>query len=206
MGDPLIEYLRSCCVHVLGDQTGCGFFIAPQLVVTCSHVVGRNVADGTEIGLEQWDQERGFGPVAAATVWRNFPAADIALIQASKPNPAYAPLSSEGARSGHKLAALGFPLQGNSYVFDQISAVYEGLTQKAQSITLLKFKAGQVEGGYSGGPLLNLNTCRVMGVVRLTRDDRLDLGGWAVESPVLERLLRESGRELPSTDPKWTDA
>jgi len=206
MGDPLVEYLRTCCVHVLGKSRGCGFFIAPHLVLTCSHVVGREVADGTEIMLEQWKQPNGFCPATAATVWRNFPADDIAFIQTSYPNSSYAPLSVEGARSGHQLAALGFPLQGNNYVFDQISADYEGQTQTLQGITLLKFKSGQVESGFSGGPLLNLNTYRVMGVVRLTRDDRNNLGGWAVESPVLVSLLRKSGQDLPETDPSWTDS
>jgi hypothetical protein len=45
-----------------------------------------------------------------------------------------------------------------------------------------------------------------MGVVRLTRDDRKNLGGWAVESPVLVSLLRKSGQDLPDTDPNWTDS
>jgi tetratricopeptide (TPR) repeat protein len=205
MGDPLVEYLRTCCVHVLGESPGCGFFIAPNLIVTCSHVVGREVADGTEIMLEQWKQANGFCSGTAATVWRNFPADDIAFIQTSYPNPAYAPLSVEGARSGHQLIALGFPLHGNNYVFDQISAYYEGQTLGGQP-GQLKFKAGQVEEGFSGGPLLNLNTCRVMGVVRLTRDDRINLGGWAVESLVLVSLLRKSGQELPKRDPNWTDS
>ena len=205
MDDPLVEYLRTCCVHVLGKSPGCGFFIAPNLIVTCSHVVGREVADSTEIMLEQWKQANGFCPATAATVWRNFPADDIAFIQTSDPNPAYAPLSVEGARSGHQLIALGFPLQGDNYVFDQISADYEGQTLGGQP-GQLKFKAGQVEEGFSGGPLLNLNTCRVMGVVRLTRDDRINLGGWAVETPVLESLLRKSGQDLPETDPSWTDS
>jgi hypothetical protein len=79
MDDPLVEYLRTCCVHVLGKSPGCGFFIAPNLIVTCSHVVGREVADGIEIMLRQWKQANGFYPATAATVWRNFPADDIAL-------------------------------------------------------------------------------------------------------------------------------
>ena len=206
MSDPIVEYLRTCCVHVLGERPGCGFFIAPQLVVTCSHVVGRERKDGEEIKLEKWDHGGGFSPHVAASILRNFPDDDIAFIQTSDPNPTYAPLSGEGARLGHQLTALGFPREGEQYVFDQFSVDYEGQTLRAQATTLVKFKAGQVEGGYSGGPLLNLNTCRVMGVVRLTRDDRSAQGGWAVEIPVLERLLLEGGQELPKTDPNWTDA
>ncbi len=206
MSDPLVEYLRTCCVHVLGESPGCGFFITPRLVVTCSHVVGRKRKDGEEIKLEKWDQGGGFSPHAAATIMKNFPDDDIAFIQTSDSNPTYAPLSGEGARLGHQLTALGFPREGEQYVFDQFSVDYEGQTLKAQSKILVKFKAGQAEGGYSGGPLLNLRTCRVMGVVRLTRDPRSDLGGRAVEIPVLERLLHECGQELPTLDSKWAEA
>lgn len=206
MSDPLVEFLRTCCVHVLGRSPGCGFFIAPKLVVTCSHVVGRERKDGEEIRLEKWDQGGGFSPHATATILRNFPVEDIAFIQTSYPNHTYAPLSGEGARLGHQLTALGFPKEGEHYVFDQFSVNYEGQTLKTQATTLVKFKAGQVEGGYSGGPLLNLHTCRVMGVVRLTRDHRTAQGGWAVEISVLERLLLECGQELPQIDPSWTKA
>jgi pantothenate kinase type III len=214
MSDPLVDYLRTCCVHVLGDATGSGFFIAPKLVVTCSHVVGRKRKDGDGIILEKWDQTGGFSAPVAAIICKNFPDEDIAFIQTSIPSPAYAPLGGEGARRGHKLTGLGFPKYSSlgfpgeeeQYVFSQFDVDYEGETWQAQARALEKFKAGQVEEGYSGGPLLNLNTCRVMGVVRLTRGDRNDLGGWAVGIPVLLRLLRECGQEPPSTAPSWTDA
>jgi V8-like Glu-specific endopeptidase len=38
-----------------GQCPGCGFFIAPRLVITCAHVVGRDVPIGTEIPLRQWN-------------------------------------------------------------------------------------------------------------------------------------------------------
>jgi hypothetical protein len=49
MGDPLVHQLRQCCLRVMGNSPGCGFFIAPRLVITCAHVVGRDVPVGTEI-------------------------------------------------------------------------------------------------------------------------------------------------------------
>lgn len=208
MSDPLVDYLRSCCVHVLGDRPGCGFFIAPRLVVTCSHVVGRQVKDGSGIALEQW-ASGAIKPLAGTTVLGNFPEDDIAFIQTVEPSPIYAPLSQE-ARQGDKLTALGYPDGGNRQVLDQFSAVYEGQTEfidvQGRSRAEIKFKEGQVEPGYSGGPLLNLKTCRVMGVVVATRDSRNDLGGWAIEVPIVVNLLQKCGQEQPSLDPGWIKA
>ena len=209
MSDPLVDYLRSCCVHVLGEKPGCGFFVSPQLIVTCSHVVGRMAENGASIELKKWGRG-GLDQLDGAALLRNYPADDIAFILTREPSPTYAPLSGEGARLGDRLTAFGFPRENGQYFFDQFSAHYEGQTKsldsQGQVISQVKFKAGQVEGGYSGGPLLNLSTCRVMGVVVLTRDVSDDLGGWAIEIPVLERLLRESGQELSNVAPSWTDA
>jgi hypothetical protein len=113
-------------------------------------------------------------------------------------------------RHGDELTALGYPYGGNRQVLDQFSAVYEGQTlfieAQGRAGAEAKFKAGQVEPGYSGGPLLNLRTCRVMGVVALTRDSRNDLGGWAIEVPVVIGLLQECGQEQQSLNSGWTSA
>jgi tetratricopeptide (TPR) repeat protein len=208
MGDPLVNYLRSCCLNVLGKSPGCGFFIAPRLVVTCSHVVGRDVEIGAGVKLEQWEQGT-IKLLDGATVLANFPEDDIAFIQTVESNSTFAPLSHD-VRTGHDLTALGFPDGGNRQVLDQFSAVYEGQTSSIDSQGRardeVKFKSGQVQPGFSGGPLLNLKTCRVMGVVVATRDRLSDLGGWAIEVPAVERLLRECQQELPSLDSSWTDA
>jgi tetratricopeptide (TPR) repeat protein len=208
MGDPLVDYLRSCCLHILGQRPGCGFFIAPRLVVTCSHVVGRDVEIGAEVKLDQWKKGT-IKPLDGATVLANFPEDDIAFIQTVESNLTFAPLSGH-VRMGHKLTALGFPDGGNRQILDQFTAVYEGQTlfidSQGRAGAEAKFKTGQVEPGFSGGPLLNLKTFRVMGVVVATRDSRNNLGGWAIEVSVVERLLRECQQELPSLDSSWTDA
>jgi hypothetical protein len=197
--------LRQCCLRVLGQRPGCGFFIAPQLVVTCAHVVGRDLEQGTQVELQKWEHDTPLTSKIAAI----FPDDDIAFLQTDEPNSAYAPLSAE-ARSGHELTALGFPKQDQREAFDQFTAIYEGQTlfldASGRRGVEIKFKSGQVEQGYSGGPLLNLTTGRVMGVVVATRDKRSDLGGWAIEVPVLENLLQRNGLTLPPIDSRWTDA
>jgi hypothetical protein len=69
-----------------------------------------------------------------------------------------------------------------------------------------KFKGGQVEPGFSGGPLLNLRTQRVMGIVVATRDKRTDLGGWAIEARIVQSHLANLGIEIPLPSGEWLSA
>jgi tetratricopeptide (TPR) repeat protein len=207
MGDPLVHQLRQCCLRVMGNSPGCGFFIAPRLVITCAHVVGRDVPIGTEIPLRQWNDTT-ITPLSS-TLTAIFPTEDIAVLETQDPGPTFAPFSAE-VKLGQQLTALGFPLKGNQPTFDQLTARYEGQTQFAQGTDALKaaikFKEGQVEPGYSGGPLLNLDTGRVIGVVSYTRSPDQALGGFAVAVPEITALLQVSGISLPAVDPRWTDA
>ena len=49
--DPLLAHLRCCCLRVMGEKPGCGFFVTPQLLITCSHVVGPAVPVGATVEL-----------------------------------------------------------------------------------------------------------------------------------------------------------
>lgn len=208
MREVLVDYLRSCCVRVLGEKSGCGFFIAPQLIVTCSHVVGRDVEKASEVSLKRWSNSTDdltlFGTVVA-----NFPQEDIAFITTSEPNQSFAALGKEISR-GHSLTAVGFPEYDGQIAFDQFEVQYEGQTMfigaDGKERIDTKLKSGQIKPGYSGGPLLNLETSRVVGVVALSRDVYMDLGGWAVDTSVVERLACESHQTLPSIDPGWVKA
>jgi hypothetical protein len=70
----------------------------------------------------------------------------------------------------------------------------------------LKFKGGQVRHGFSGGPLLNRRTWRVIGVVAVTRDARSPLGGFAKPLVCIEALVSGAGQAMAPVDPRWTDA
>ena len=208
MQETLVDHLRSCCVRVLGQKPGCGFFIAPQLLVTCSHVVGREARKDSEIYLERWSNSLKESTLRG-TVLANFSQEDVAFISTSEPNDSFAPLSKE-IQIGHQLTAVGFPSVDGLIAFDQFTAQYEGQTWimggDGRARTDTKFKSGQVESGYSGGPLLNLETSKVVGIVALSRDRYTDLGGWAIEVPVVERLLHESYQTLPVIDSGWVKA
>ncbi len=207
MDDTVVEYLRKCCVQV--KQSGCGFFIGPNLVVTCAHVLGQGVKKGDSIELRRWESG-GFREIKPdAKLLELFDYNDLALLGTDSKSQAFAPLSKE-ARVRDDLVGIGFPQRDDREEFDQFSTKYEGRTvfldANGRTGAESKFKGGQVEPGFSGGPLLNLRTRRVMGVVVATRNQYSDLGGWAIEISVLKRLLADQQIELPSIDQGWPDS
>ena len=108
--------------------------------------------------------------------------------------------------------AIGFPMEGQRLELDQFTAEFEGEVTfgdaggQGPSGVELKFKGGQVRHGFSGGPLLNRRTWRVIGVVADTRDARSLLGGFAKPLTSIEPLLRGVGLDVVPVDPCWTDA
>lgn len=209
MSDPLVDYLRKCCLKVRGKSPGCGFYIAPRLLVTCAHVVGRDCEIGTQVGLQRWDQKETDnlkGKIVGIS-----PKDDIALLETNVANSTYAPLSSEvEVRMDAKLTALGFTKEKSRAEFNQLTAIYEGeipVRDSSGHRIQIKFKSGQVRPGYSGGPLLNLDTGLVIGVVSATRDRSSDLGGWATKVSAIKGLLNISNQpNLPEVDSRWLDA
>lgn len=110
------------------------------------------------------------------------------------------------ARTLHPLAGIGFPVTGGQVELDQFTAEYEGETHSRDPATgaelrLLKLKAGQIDYGFSGGPLLNRRTGRIVGVTRLSRDTRSDLGGWAIPTREVMSLCTAAGIAPSSPSP-----
>jgi hypothetical protein len=168
--------------------------------------VGCKTKNGTEIKLYKWNSKIDF--IEGAILLLNFPNDDIAFIETRECNPTYAPLSDEGAQLGHPLIAVGFPEDGNA--FDSCRGEYESDTPwrdiRGGLISYTKFKNCQIQEGYSGGPLLNLRTCRVMGVVNWTRNQMNDIGGWAIQVPRIQMLLSQYNIERPEIQSSWESA
>lgn len=216
--DPLVAHLRQCCLRVMGAKPGCGFFVAPQLLITCSHVVGPAVPVGAMVELSTW----GTGGAAAgpdgderglplqAEVLANDATDDLALLQVAAEGHPHVALDGE-VRLADPLVAIGFPQEGQRLELDQFTAEFEGEIPFADAAgqgppgVELKFKGGQVRHGFSGGPLLNRRTWRVIGVVAVTRDARSPLGGFAKPLACIEALLSGAGQALAPVDPRWTD-
>jgi len=217
--DPLVAHLRRCCLRVMGERPGCGFFVAPQLLITCAHVVGDEVPVGSRLELSPW----GAGGAAAgvegaqsslpprAEVLAIDAADDLALLKLVAGDYPHVALDGE-VRLGDPLVAIGFPQEGQRLELDQFTAEFEAEVPFAEASgqgpagVELKFKGGQVRHGFSGGPLLNRRTWRVIGVVAVTLDARSPRGGFAKPLACIESLLAKAGQARPRLDSRWTDA
>jgi len=192
MVDPLDDLLRACCVSV--DGRGTGFFVAPRRVVTCSHVVGDQARVGDEIAL-----------VAALTtntcharIIHIFPADDLAIFETATEGDSAVILGLSEAElcGGEKMLAVGFPQYQHSLrELGGIFVSYDGSTD-ALGKRRLQFRENQVVPGFSGSPLLNLHTGRVVGIVTETRGRSSAIGGWAVPAETIVARLSECGVEI----------
>lgn len=206
--DELIRLLHACTVLVVCDgERGTGFFVAPDLVMTCAHVVRRR----RRIAIK-WLQEEFQGtlthifPDPYPQADNVFP--DVALISVTVP--------------GHPCVLLDdkCELRDPLYVFgySDFAAGGESLTGECEgkrdyaagdpAASLIKFKETQVRPGISGSALLNQRTGRVCGMVKRTRDAERDAGGLAVRMSAVFELHREvadQNRSFHLTNRQWTE-
>ena len=196
----LDELLQACTVKIAvpGQGWGTGFFVAPGVILTCAHVVKSLRPDAT--AQICWQQE-GF---AEATVAQFVPELDLALLQFTPPNVDLPCVYlDEELEPGHELYFFGYPDQD----FDNgcpVTGSCEGFTGDLPP--LIKFKQGQVRPGMSGSALLNLETGKVCGMVKFTRDRSIDLGGGAISTQVIFQQfpeLRALQQQFHQQDQRW---
>ena len=117
--------------------------------------------------------------------YRPKPGPDLALLRVEQADHPCVFLD-ESFTLDDKLLSYGYSAEYTDG--DKVSAECEDWTRdpdSGSSQPLLKFKGGQIWPGLSGGPLLNRRTGGVCGVVRLTRDRALDLGGRAIPTALV---------------------
>lgn len=200
MAPSLYELLHDCTVRIVakGSQ-GTGFFVAPGLILTCSHVVENAYKAHLPVEVS-W---KGQTVTAQIFEFRNAEYPDLALLQVNISNHACVLLHG-GAEPFSELYSYGYAdieSQGASTTFE-----CEGWAGEKHE--LLKFKEGQVRPGMSGSPVLNRETGAVCGIVQFTRDRTNALGGKAMLSQVVFREfpgLEEQQKEFHQRDKRWLD-
>lgn len=177
-------------IHGIGKGTG--FFVAPGLILTCAHVVSPALEKQIPVEVHSWEG-KSLGqslvknsevfleeipiPNSATDTERSHKYPDLALLHIASVNLPWVYLDGTIA-ARERLFSYG-------YVQDypggeEAEFTYEGESRIDSQRRLLKFGGGQVTYGLSGGPLLNLGTGAVCGVVQRTRDAHSDLGGRAI--------------------------
>lgn len=208
MTDELATLLARATVRidVDGQVSGTGCLVAPGRVLTCHHVIKQALdrpGGQTIIGVVG---PRGPDPTSTpVTAVLTDVTNDLALLTVDLPG-APPPVVSLGdtPRIGDELYAYGYPPrkpEGTSGTFR-----YEG--PEGGPPLLHKLKAGQVQPGLSGAPLLDLRTGTVVGVIRRTRNADTDLGGLAVPIEVVldsfDRLRRDNA-DAVARDRRWVE-
>lgn len=152
------------------SSNGTGFFVAPDLLLTCDHVARK--AGGSPLSV-QWNGQKQF---AEAVVEQAHEGSDLALLRLNQSHPEVpSVMLGDGLKLGDTLYIFGYPDEGLGGRDGRPATVeYEGLTDG--EFPLMQFKLGQIRPGMSGSPICNLRTEQVCGVVNLTRS-RSDLKG-----------------------------
>jgi S1-C subfamily serine protease len=183
----LVAKTRSSVVRIQAygcgsGELGTGFLIGPRLVATVDHVV----AGASSITLKQ-----GGRPVGTGIVVGEDPTRDVALIQTSEPlNGTVLSLATGPPQLGEPVAALGFPL-GLPLTATQGSVSGIGRTVPIDGVRrrdMVQTDAA-VNPGNSGGPLIDVATGDVVGLVDLGTDQANGIG-FAVSAQVAEPLLQ----------------
>lgn len=194
MSDAITRELRASVVAVRcttpdGPQSGTAFYVAPQLLLTCQHGVAGTGA--VEILVAQ-----GWQPVERIEL--TLPrAADLALLRCAQPSSSFVRLGRSAALRD-AVRATGYPVRDNSLHHEQILGTIEDLELQhnaepwASGARLLKFTQAQVWPGFSGAPLYDERTRRVVGIVMATRNQHSDLGGIAVPATAVMDLQRSA--------------
>lgn len=203
MSSGLFEQLHGCTVRVVvglgAEETwGTGFFVAPGRIMTCAHVVAPGGRVPEDISILHEDSRSARVTVELKNVFAgDYP--DLALLDvdlARHPTFRDHPCVTfhPAVRPHDRVYTYGFGYTKTRRPGASMTAEVEGWAQPGGqaelSGKLIQLKQGQVLPGLSGAPLLNLRTGAVCGVVKATRDNRTDLGGWAVPARTVLELYR----------------
>lgn len=183
--DPIEALLARATVRVSGARKGSGFFVAAGKILSCAHVVGRDCKPGDRMTITRLDASTAEAELEAIDA-----ATDVALLRTKAQTVDAIVTLDDDALLGDAMLLYGWP-EG---MVTARTATYEG-GEGPPGASRIKhlIKGAQVIGGLSGGPLLNLRTLAVIGVMAQTRDDRFDLGGYAVPVGRLRAVLPALG-------------
>ena len=164
-------FLNEAIVAILdqrGKVVGTGFVVHENLIATCAHVINK-ARSGT---VEEHIPIRFYNTTSVTTAnivdewWPEPQAEDVAILQINQPLPEgalVAPLGSSDGTPGHEFKTFGFPKalsHNGGWGYGQIGdkTIHNGFTS-------IQLRTSETTVGFSGAPVLNLNTKRIIGMI-----------------------------------------
>jgi len=173
----LDQLLKTCTVRIEVSGTksqGTGFFFAPKLILTCTHVVKNPVSKFVKVFPDGCTH-----PIPAEIKFYFPDEVDLAILEVHTHDKFPCVLLGAEVQPGDSCYTYGYSDSDQGFpTGDPVTLECEGIT--GGTFGKIKLKGGQVRPGLSGSPLLNFNTGKVCGVIKFTRGKSSDLGGGAV--------------------------
>ncbi len=162
--------IKNCIVGVLvdGKLRGTGYVATQNLVITCAHVLTKKAAppkDGVSVRFHCNGEE--YPVKASAEWWSVSDKNDIAALVLSKPLPAgveVARLAKSAGRKNHECEVFGYPDVGQVNGLGGHAKVIEYVNE-FDGRQLVQLESTSATCGYSGSPLLDSETCEVIGTI-----------------------------------------
>lgn len=214
----IYDLLRECTFGVSihgtqpSDYKGTAFTITKDLLITCAHIfedVASNLLNRRDKSSKNYPKIYINEIYEIEELWL-FVEIDIAILKCNFQNNIKNPKCvkiDEDVEIGDKLLVLGYSMKNIGYDGRPATTEVEGWTFLNRQ-KLIKLKQGQIEPGMSGGPVLNMRTGNIIGVIKRTRDENSDLGGDVITiTDILERVpnIKEMNRSFHNIYNEWSD-
>ena len=189
-----------------GEVAGAGFLVADTIVVTCAHVVSAaGFGPGGTVSLA-FPQASGV-PRAQGQVlvepWRAPAAEDVAVIRLAQGPAGVAPLplGSAGGCRGHRVRSFGYPSQapsGGHHGYGTAGHLLApGSADSEESGALLQLTdANDLTTGFSGAPVIDEQTGRVIGMVTAIAAPDAHVKGLGIAYATPTEVLRDVWPQL----------
>ena len=165
-----------------GDYTGTGFFIAPNLLCTCYHVL-KNC--NTEDILIKWKNEQ-----YSVLDYSCHKDSDIAFLKTEgMPNNGWLPfVNNQDIKEGTDCLSFGYP-DGYTSIGSPLSLKYTGSDIHSNILT---FSGDNVTPGFSGSPIIDTVNSGLMAMLTISRDISNPSGGRGISgNQIFEALCHD---------------
>ncbi len=173
------DTLQAGIIRILdtkGETVGAGFLVAERLAVTCAHVMrAAGAVPGGEVTLIFHAADEKAQATVPPETWRDPNAEDVAFLRLEKPLPTGLKpvlLGSSGGTSDHSFKTFGFPAAKPTEGMWGYGSIGDRTTERNYDVLQLT-STTEVTRGFSGAPVLDNHTRRIVGMITsITRPDQ----------------------------------